>query len=78
VAAFLGYMSVQDAMENGAFTAAVPALDRILYLSPSPLLPPITGVDTGPSLAPGEATQTAPESLSVNRWTLGAVLTMCK
>ena len=77
VASFLGYMAVQDAMGNGAMLDHVSTIHRVEYLSPSPLLPPITGVAGNASPSPGSGTSSAEGELSVNRWTLGAVLTMC-
>ena len=77
VASFLGYMAVQDAMGNGAMLDSISSIERVEYLSPSPLLPPITGVAGNPSPSPGSGTASTEDELSVNSWTLGAVLTMC-
>lgn len=71
--AFLGYMDLQTAMDNGTFVEAIPELDRIEYLKPLPLLPPITGPSPAPSPIAGEASQ-----VSVSSWTIGAVVAMCK
>ena len=75
VASFLGYMFLEEEMNSGAFVDRIPILDRVKYLRPSPLLPPITGGD-GPTEAPELGVEDDGE-LSVNRWTLGAVLAMC-
>ncbi|GKY96335.1 hypothetical protein MPSEU_000593200 [Mayamaea pseudoterrestris] len=77
VASYLGYMFVQTEMEKDAFVNQVPSLDEIEYLSPSPLLPPITGLDGSPSSTTDENPASSKGDLSVNQWTLGAVLTMC-
>lgn len=91
-AAFLGYVYLQEEMnESGAFHYAVPVIDRIEYLRPLPLLPPIIigGVGGGqldPSsgqtgLVPSSGqTGTIGEdaSLNVSPWTLGAALAICK
>lgn len=73
VASFLGYMSLRRGMENGLFLNEVPALERMVYLSPKQLLSPIT--DTS-SPVPGSSSVDG--GLSVNRWTFAGVLVMCK
>jgi hypothetical protein len=78
VATFLGYTFVQEEMKNGAFVGRIPILDRVEFLRPSPLLPPIAGIDGSPTTAPGLAAASSASPISVNHWTLGAVLTMCK
>lgn len=74
-AAFLGYVFLQEEMDDGAFTDAIPIIDRIKYLSPTPLLPPIVdggnGLPTSPDSSEGEI------ALGVSPWTLAAVLSMC-
>ena len=76
VAAFLGYVSLQEEMDRGAFVAAVPILDRCKYLRPLPLLPPVDNNDDN-GLAP-EPELSPKDRVSVSPWTLGAVSTMCK
>jgi hypothetical protein len=68
--AFLGYVDLQKNMDNGTFVASIPQLDRIEYLKPLPLLPPITG--PAPASVSGESSQ-----VSVSSWTIGAVVAMC-
>lgn len=73
LSAFVGYVALQQKMDNGTFEAVIAALDRIEYMHPLPLLPPIIGNDQ-----PTPAPLTSTNSLSVSPWTLGAVLAMCK
>lgn len=70
--AFLGYVDLQKNMDNGTFVASIPQLDRIEYLKPLPLLPPITGPSPAPAPVSGESSQ-----VSVSSWTIGAVVAMC-
>lgn len=72
--AFLGYRDLQVAMDNGTFAEAIPVLSRVEYLTPVPLLPPITDPNN-PSPAPIDSEDS---QLSVSRWTIGAVVAMCK
>jgi hypothetical protein len=73
VAEFLGYVLLQTEMDSGDFMAAIPQLNRIKYLSPLPLLSPITAPleNEVPMLV-------TRDDLSVSPWTIGAVFAMCK
>jgi len=76
VAAFLGYVLLQEEMDGGIFVIEIPILDRVEYVSPLPLLPPVTTPEdddvTDPALGASDG------SVSVSPWTIGAVLAMCK
>ena len=70
VASFLGYVTLQEEMNGGVFENAIEILDRIEYLSPLPLLPPIiTPIVTQEPIL-------ARDSLGVSPWTISAVLAM--
>jgi len=77
VAAFLGYVLLREEMDGGQFVRDNTLLDRVEYLSPLPLLPPLgeDGLD-GP-LDPNNGLSAA-GTINVSPWTLGAVVTMCK
>ena len=74
VASFLGYVALQEDMDGSIFVQALSGVDRVEYLSPLPLLPPLTTTDgnqTG-EVSPSEG------AISVTPWTVGAVVAMCK
>jgi hypothetical protein len=76
VAAFLGYVSLREDMDSGAFAFAIPSIDRSLYLSPLPLLPPVVGDDNiNPNITPAQRTA---KQLSVSPYTVGTVSALCK
>lgn len=77
VSAFLGYVLIKEEMDGGEFVRQNPTMDRVEYLSPLPLLPPLgeDGLNDQPIQPGGRA---AADQINVSPWTLGAVITMCK
>lgn len=74
LAAFLGYVRLQEEMDGGSFLPPIQGLRRVKYLSPLPLLPPIVDDTTAsPTLSPSAAQS----NLSISPWTLGAVIATC-
>ena len=73
VASFLAYVELQKDMEGQVFEQALSEVDRIEYLSPLPLLPPISG----PEESNPPANEVGEDPLSVTPWTFSAVLAMC-
>lgn len=76
VAAFLGYVFLREEMDGGSFVSENPTLDRVEYLSPLPLLPPLS--EDGVNEIPLQDDLPANDPISVSNWTLGAVIAMCK
>lgn len=76
VAAFLGYLSLREKMDDGGILDIMPILDNIEYIRPLPLLPPIVDDDEDAE-SPGNDDK-ATNRDSVSPWTLGAVSAMCK
>lgn len=76
VAAFLGYVLLRQEMDSGAFVEIIPIIDRIEYLRPLPLLPPIV-VDDDRGAEPVQGVEPK-KRISVSPWSLGAVSTICK
>lgn len=76
VARFLGYVEMQQDMDSDLLLELfAPDLDRIRYVSPLPLLPPLTNPQE-PQTPP--ALRSDDSSLSVTPWTVAAVLGMCE
>lgn len=76
IASFLGYINIQEEMSSGAMAAEIDVVDRVEYISPLPLLPPITSPDD--SLIPDDVQLDGSDNPSISAWTVGAVLAMCK
>ena len=78
VARFLGYVEMQQDLDGDVIKGILSLdLDRIRYVSPLPLLPPLTNPEpTEPT--PTLSTRNSDASLSVTPWTVSAVLAMCK
>jgi len=76
VAAFLGYIFLREEMDGGSFVSENPTLDRVEYLSPLPLLPPLS--EGGVNEIPIQDDLSSNDPISVSNWTLGAVIAMCK
>jgi len=72
---FLGYVRLQQDMDEGAFQDAIPLVERFEYSSPLPLLPPFTDPEQPNDPAPVQARGA---TLSVTPWTVGAVVAVCK
>lgn len=76
VSAFLGYVLMRAEMEEGDLVRNIPMMDRIVYQSPLPLLPPLG--DDGLSDQSIQAGEESIDQINVSPWTLGAVVTMGK
>lgn len=74
VARFLGYVALQEDMDSTVFVQALSGVDRVEYLSPLPLLPPLTTPDGKNQTGDVSRSEGA---VSVTPWTVGAVLAMC-
>lgn len=75
VTELLGYVTLQEEMDQGGFVEDVVVLDRVEYLSPLPFLPPPVQEPEEPTVPP--QSQLEPGPVSVSPWTVGAVVAMC-
>lgn len=75
-AAFLGYVGLQAEMNGGAFAESIPAVDRVEYISPLPLFKHAIPIEDD-FFAPEEIEAQA-GVITASRWTISAVLAMCK
>mmetsp|Transcript_10732 Transcript_10732/g.29582 ORF Transcript_10732/g.29582 Transcript_10732/m.29582 type:complete len:510 (+) Transcript_10732:516-2045(+) len=71
-AAFLSYVALQEDVDGGIMASQIPQVDRMQYLSPLPLLPPIADDDDDdPNLIIADR-----DNVTVSPFTIGAVVTM--
>ena len=74
---FLGYVGLQAEMNGGgAFAESIPAVDRVEYISPLPLFKHAVPIEDD-FFAPEEIEAQA-GVITASRWTISAVLAMCK
>lgn len=71
---FLGYLLLKDKMEDGTLVELVPNVDRCEYLSPLPLLPPVSTKDGSNQ----QINQDESERLSVSPWSLATLSLLCE
>lgn len=71
LAAFMSYLLLQEEMDSGLFALDVPLVDRVEYVSPLPLLPPL--VLDPETFAPVSSSRGGG---GISPWTLGAVVAM--
>jgi hypothetical protein len=72
-AAYVAYLAIRNAMEQGTYLVEDPLLVKLQYLSPSPDFP---NTNTGLSSTSTDAPPSWNQGSSISAWTTGACITV--